>query len=176
MNAKEVISEITTQIQKNANVRVVFGEPIDKGAITIIPVAKVVVKGGGGGGIGCPGGSVSLSAGFISQAQSQPQRSNPVEASLEDTNENKEKSKPSSSGGGMGMGLQIETIPLGYIEIKDGQARFKEIEDTTKVALAGIMLAAFMFFSISRMVTTIARMSQHKAKKIQKKIPEAPKK
>ncbi len=49
MNVKEVIEEITEKIQKNATVKAVFGDPVEKGKITVIPVATVSIRGGGGG-------------------------------------------------------------------------------------------------------------------------------
>jgi uncharacterized spore protein YtfJ len=52
MNTDEVIQNITDKVQKTANVKVVFGDPVKEGRITIIPVAKTSVKGGGGGGKG----------------------------------------------------------------------------------------------------------------------------
>jgi uncharacterized spore protein YtfJ len=154
MKANELIQQITEQVHQNANVRVVFGDAIDKGDITIIPVAKVTVKGGGGGGFGGPGGSVSMSAGIISQAQSQSQRAHPEEKPFDSTNQ---EPKKSGSGGGMGLGLEISTTPLGYIQIKNGEARYKEIVDTTKIALSGMFLAGFMMLMFTRIVVLIVR-------------------
>jgi uncharacterized spore protein YtfJ len=50
MDAKDVIKEVTEKIQKNANVKAVFGEPYEKGSRTVIPVARVSICGIGGGG------------------------------------------------------------------------------------------------------------------------------
>lgn len=47
MNAQELMKEISERIQKNANVKTVFGEPYEKGTVTIIPVARVDIIGGG---------------------------------------------------------------------------------------------------------------------------------
>lgn len=51
MDVKEIITDVTDKIQKNANVKAVFGDPIEKGNIMVIPVSSVSVYGGGGGGI-----------------------------------------------------------------------------------------------------------------------------
>ena len=51
MKAKEVVDEVTAKVQKTANVKVVFGDPIEKDTLTIIPVATTKVSGGGGGGV-----------------------------------------------------------------------------------------------------------------------------
>lgn len=50
MDAKDIIKDVTEKIQKNANVKAVFGEPYEKGSRTIIPVARVSICGCGGGG------------------------------------------------------------------------------------------------------------------------------
>jgi uncharacterized spore protein YtfJ len=50
MDVKDIIKEVTEKIQKNANVKAVFGEPYEKGTRTVIPVARVSVCGCGGGG------------------------------------------------------------------------------------------------------------------------------
>jgi uncharacterized spore protein YtfJ len=51
MDAKDIIKEVTEKIQKNANVKAVFGEPYEKGNRTVIPVARVSICGLGGGGL-----------------------------------------------------------------------------------------------------------------------------
>jgi uncharacterized spore protein YtfJ len=50
MDAKDIIKEVTEKIQKNANVKAVFGEPYEKGSLTVIPAARVSICGIGGGG------------------------------------------------------------------------------------------------------------------------------
>ena len=52
INTDKLIKDIRDTIEKNANAKVVYGDPITKNGITIIPVAKTSVKGGGGGGFG----------------------------------------------------------------------------------------------------------------------------
>jgi uncharacterized spore protein YtfJ len=160
MNTKELMSEVTSQIQTNANVRVVFGEPIDRGNLTIIPVAKVLVSGGGGSG---NGGAICIPTGKFNIAQAQFQ---PKTIHNTPTNETKPTPPPSST---MGIGLSIETYPLGYIEIKDDHAKFKPIEDATKTSIAGILLAAFSIFSVFRFMNNVLRVSKHKPKMIQEK-------
>lgn len=46
------IHEIAETLQREANVRAVFGEPIDVGSQKIVPVAVISIGGGGGGGQG----------------------------------------------------------------------------------------------------------------------------
>lgn len=52
MDIKDVIKDVTEKIQKNANVKAVFGEPVEKGNITVIPVSRVSVCGCGCSGFG----------------------------------------------------------------------------------------------------------------------------
>ncbi len=139
MKVNELIQQITEQVHKNANVRVVFGDLIDKGEITIIPVAKVIVRGGGGGGKG-------------------PQNQSPEPQTEDKPQENK-------TGHGMGLGLEISTTPLGYIHIKNGEARFKEITDTTKIATNGMIFAGFMMFMFARIVIFAMRTFKSKSPK-----------
>lgn len=52
MTPEEIISTITDRVKDTANVRVVFGDPVESGGVTVIPVASVKIAGGGGGGRG----------------------------------------------------------------------------------------------------------------------------
>ena len=51
MEAKDLIEGIIEKVQKNANVKAVFGDPVEQGKVMVIPVASVSIYGGGGGGI-----------------------------------------------------------------------------------------------------------------------------
>jgi uncharacterized spore protein YtfJ len=50
MDIHEILKEVSDNIEKTANVKTVFGDPIQVEGRTIIPVATVSVSGGGGGG------------------------------------------------------------------------------------------------------------------------------
>jgi uncharacterized spore protein YtfJ len=52
VNVKDIIKEVTEKIQKSARVKAVFGEAVEKGETTVIPVSRVSVWGAGGGGFG----------------------------------------------------------------------------------------------------------------------------
>lgn len=52
MTPEEIINTITERVKDTANVKVVFGDPVESGGVTVIPVATVKVAGGGGGGKG----------------------------------------------------------------------------------------------------------------------------
>jgi uncharacterized spore protein YtfJ len=52
MSPEEIINTITDRVKDTANVKVVFGDPVESSGVTVIPVAMVKVAGGGGGGKG----------------------------------------------------------------------------------------------------------------------------
>ena len=52
MTPEEIISTISERVKDTANVKVVFGDPVEAAGVTVIPVASVKVAGGGGGGKG----------------------------------------------------------------------------------------------------------------------------
>jgi uncharacterized spore protein YtfJ len=52
MNAGELVQAVKEQIEKSANVQAIFGEPVERGGVAIIPVARIKLCGGGGGGQG----------------------------------------------------------------------------------------------------------------------------
>ncbi len=92
--ADTFLAQLAGTVGNGANASMVFGEPVEQGGITVIPVAKV----GWGGGIG--GFSAAL------------------------------------KNGGAGMYAR----PLGYIEVRDGEARFRRIYDTGSMILVVIAM------------------------------------
>lgn len=50
MEPKEMMQDLANKIERTANVKAAFGEPV--GQDQVIPVARVSVRGGGGGGAG----------------------------------------------------------------------------------------------------------------------------
>jgi uncharacterized spore protein YtfJ len=52
MEVKDLLREVAEKIERTANVKAVFGEPIGDGNDMVIPVARVGVRAGGGGGSG----------------------------------------------------------------------------------------------------------------------------
>lgn len=91
------IERLAHEVGVTANARCIYGEPVERDGVTVIPVAKAAYGFGGGGGKG------ELGAG---------------------------------EGGGGGVML----TPVGYIEIKNGETRFRPTRDP--LALVPAMLAA----------------------------------
>jgi uncharacterized spore protein YtfJ len=52
MEVKDLLREVAEKIERTANVKAVFGDPIGEGNEMIVPVARVGVRAGGGGGSG----------------------------------------------------------------------------------------------------------------------------
>lgn len=50
------------------------------------------------------------------------------------------------------LGVGVKTIPLGYIEIRQGRARFVEIVDRGKLLQTGLLLGGVALFLFSRIV------------------------
>jgi len=49
------------------------------------------------------------------------------------------------------LGTAVKTIPLGYIEIRQGRARFVEIVDRGKLLQAGLILGGVALFLLARL-------------------------
>jgi len=94
---RSFIEGLAHQLGIHANARQIYGEPVDRDGVTVIPVAKVGYGFGGGSG---------------------------------------KKEKEEGGGGGGGLGL----MPVGYIEIKNGETRFRPTRDP--LALVPSILAA----------------------------------
>jgi len=60
------------------------------------------------------------------------------------------------NGKGFGMGMITVANPLGFIEIKDGEAKFNQIIDMTKVAIAIIFAG---FFAVILMMKKMHHMN-----------------
>lgn len=129
LDIHEILKEVSENIEKGANVKTVFGDPVKVGHRTIIPVATVSVMGGGGGGFAKEG------------------------------KEKAKAKKKASSGVGGGLGLRVESKPVGYIEITDEGAKFVATPDVTKMAMRGILngLVAVGMFGIAAIIKAFKR-------------------
>ena len=115
MDTQAVIKNITEQVEKTANVRTVFGEPIETDGLTLIPVACVRVSGGGGGG------------------------RKPSEGDKERE-------------GGMGMGLSVMAAPVGFIEVRDGEATMVDIVDKNKIGMAAVVAGGLVLLTTLKLL------------------------
>ena len=121
----ENIFDAVEEIRDKASVSTVFGEPVEVGEKTIIPVADVKF----GFGLGYGEGPT---------------------ASEEDTGEDIEEgaeSETSSQGGGSGGGMAAR--PVAVIEISDSGVVVKSVTDESRIAMAGILTGAWAIMWIA---------------------------
>ncbi len=102
---RQFVGQLAEKLGASSAAKTIYGDPIDRGDVTIIPVAKVLYGFGGGEG-----------------------------------------DKDGQGGAGGGGGVKV--TPIGYIELKNGESKFRPIRNTaTTIALlvaggvAGLLLA-----------------------------------
>ncbi|MBC8525592.1 MAG: hypothetical protein H8D22_01775 [Candidatus Cloacimonetes bacterium] len=129
MEIKKLIAEIKENIEKTANIKSIFGDTKKVDNVSIIPVASIQFQGGGGGGFG--------------EMEGKPEKESETLEEVE-TDENKKRGKGRKGKGG-GMGMKVDVNPVGYIEIKDDNAKFVEIIDKTKLIIKGMKVFMIVF-------------------------------
>ncbi|PVY39637.1 spore germination protein GerW family protein [Pontibacter virosus] len=106
------IERLAQRLGISANASTIYGDPVERDGVIVIPAAKAMYGFGGGSG-----------------------------------------SKAGEEGTGGGGGVAIK--PVGYIEIKDGNTKFKSIPDPERVikiiAVSGVM-AFFILKSVDKLV------------------------
>lgn len=118
------VQEILSQARDAMTVKRVFGDPIEKNGVTVLPVARV--GGGGGGGSGpqpMPGG-----AGGQGEDQAQPQRQ------------------------GTGAGFGMRASPAGVYVIRGDQVTWQPAIDVNRVILGGQIVAIVLLLTIRAIV------------------------
>ena len=113
------VERMAERVGGKASVRAVFGDPIERDGITVIPVAKV--RWGFGGGAGR--GPIAVGPGIDGQTP---------EVLLSDDS--------SQSGAGSGGGGGVTAEPIGYLEIGPDGANFRPI--TPVMPSPGFLLAS----------------------------------
>jgi uncharacterized spore protein YtfJ len=110
-----LIDEVLAQARDTLTVRRVFGEPIERDGLTVIPVANVMGGGGGGGGEGpvMPG---------------EPGRDPHATDGAPDA-------PPVASGSG--ASFAVRATPAGAYVIKGGEVRWEPAVDLTRVIVMG---------------------------------------
>ncbi|MGE3275094.1 MAG: spore germination protein GerW family protein [Vicinamibacterales bacterium] len=109
-------------IQRSLSIRHVYGEPVERGAVTVIPVAQVAFGFGAGGG-------------------RRPGRRRKADAD--------EASRPEEQGSGGGGGVRM--TPVGVLEIGPGGTRFVPCRSLTPWLIgAAVGLAAGLLMAARR--------------------------
>jgi uncharacterized spore protein YtfJ len=123
----KLLEALADRVGAKAGVHAVFGEPIHRDGLTVVPVARV--RWGFGGGAGSAGGD--------------PDFSGPGSGS------------GSRSGSGSGGGGGVAADPVGYLEIGPGGASFRAIREpypSPLFLLAAGMTAAVVIRALARLV------------------------
>jgi uncharacterized spore protein YtfJ len=103
--------ELIKGVRESLSVRQVFGEPVERDGVTVIPAATVIGGGGGGGGEGVH----------------QP------------SNEDDEAKAQGQSG--LGLGFAGLMWPAGAFEIRDDRVTWRPAIDVTRVLVMVLVLA-----------------------------------
>lgn len=122
------VERIADRIGAHATVKAVFGDPIERDGITVIPVAKV--RWGFGGGAG---------SGPVAVGPGRPAADSPFGEIGGDTASD-EPNGGGTSGSGSGGGGAVTADPVGWLEIGPDGAVFKSI--VPAMPSPGFMLAA----------------------------------
>jgi uncharacterized spore protein YtfJ len=125
--ADDRLSKLVEALGGTASAQAVFGTPIEKDGVTIVPVASVRYGAGGGGHRG-PG------------------------------RKKRESGDPNQIGYGHGGGVQA--APVGYIELRGGEARYRRINDPARpmaVALLFPLVGAVSFGIMALVSVRVAK-------------------
>lgn len=106
-NMEAIVQDVVKTIEREGNVKAIFGDPVELDSHRIVPVARAHISVGGGGGFG---------------------------GALEKLAEAAHKLVPAGAGGGGGIDITIE--PVGFVSEKDGAVVFTAIEVPPLVAAA----------------------------------------
>jgi uncharacterized spore protein YtfJ len=103
--------ELIKGVREALSVRQVFGEPVERDGVTVIPAATVIGGGGGGGGEG------------VQQPSNQDGEAEPQRQS------------------GVGVGFGGLMWPAGAFEIRDDRVTWRPAIDVTRVLVMVLVLA-----------------------------------
>ncbi len=124
-----LIDDVLAQARDTMTVRRVFGEPIERDGMTVIPVANVMGGGGGGGGEGpvMPGDRGDEPR-PTAEAAGIPQLAS-----------------------GSGAGFAVRATPAGAYVIKGGEVRWEPAVDMTRVIVMG-QIVGIVFLLVVRSI------------------------
>ena len=137
------IESIVERLQHSANVRSVFGEPVERGDRTVVPVARVSYGFGGGFGQSDGGNNGGDGDGGGGDGESGDQRAigGRVGSRVGGVG---------SGGGGGGGGGGASATPVGALEITDEGTRFVRIESRKRSAAAALLAGVAVGLLVGR--------------------------
>ncbi|MBG0816538.1 spore germination protein GerW family protein [Planomonospora sp. ID82291] len=121
------LMRLAEQARDTTAVNRVFGEPVTRDGVTVIPVAKIAGGGGGGWGAGRQTGT------------------RPGNDTGNDTGE--------GGGGGFGLGA----APAGVFVIKDGDVRWQPALDVNRIVLGAQIVGVVLLLTIRTVTRLLTR-------------------
>ena len=117
--AENGLTRLAERLGANAAASAVFGTPVERDGVTVIPVARVRWGFGGGGG------------GRKAKAQD-----------------------------GWGGGGGVQAAPLGFIEVRDGGARYRRVHDPLRLVIAALLLPLSFTAAAAVMIVTLTALAR----------------
>jgi uncharacterized spore protein YtfJ len=136
-------SRLAERLGASASASSVFGEPVERDGVTVIPVARVRWGVGGGSGRG-PGGG----------------RGRGRRRGKADVSDLGVQSEQGEQNEGIGGGGGVQASPLGFIELRGGQARYRRVHDPLRLAIAGLLLPLTVAAGGIAMLLTLAGLAR----------------
>ncbi len=121
--------EVLSKARESMDARVVFGEPVVRDGLTVIPAARITGGGGGGTGQSGKGSGKGSDKGSAEGGE--------------------------STGEGGGFGLR--STPAGAFVIKDGDVTWRPAMDINRVILGGQIVGIVALLVLRSIVRTLAR-------------------
>ncbi len=126
--ADDRLSKLVESLGGAASAKAVFGEPVEKDGVTVVPVARVRFGAGGGGGRG-PGSKKKKKADAGDAEQV-----------------------------GYGHGGGVQAAPVGYIELSGGAATYKRIADPARPMAIALLFPLVGAISIGIVMLVAAQL------------------
>lgn len=127
--AERTLGESLTHMIDSVGAGAIFGAPVEREGVTIIPCSEVMIGFGMGGGSGFGPESTGRGAHATASAE---------EASV------------ATGGGGIGGGGGAQGRPVAVVAISEGRARVLPVVDVTKFMLAALTSAGFVAFWVTQ--------------------------
>ena len=124
------MASLSDRLGKGARAAAVFGEPVERDGVTVIPVAKARWGFGGGAGTDGRAAGAGEAAGVEETAAEGKARTRGWGG------------RAGRGGTGTGGGGGAMVVPAGYIEIKAGKTDYHPIIDPAQVAIVGTVATA----------------------------------
>lgn len=141
----EPIEEFIKQLSVNS----IFGAPVREHDTVVIPVAQLQYGFGYGGGYG----EMPKDASAADERTAEAEPGIGESAAHEDV-----KGEADNVGAGGGLGAGGYAKPCGFIRISADGVTYEPIEDPMRVAIAGILMAAWSIFWVTATVRHIAKL------------------